>query len=71
MQASTFHVTRCNGEIDEEEGKERKYFPLSPLPTHLKIYGHLYTRGRILRLDELGKIFVIRLVIRILYYIIL
>lgn len=54
--------------LTRRRGRKENIFLCPPLPTHLKIYGHLYTRGRILRLDELGQIFVIRLVIRILYY---
>ena len=32
---------------------------------HFKINGRFYARGRIIRLDELGQTFVIRLVIRL------
>ena len=38
---------------------------LSTCPSGTLPYGCLYPRGRIIRLDELGQTFVIRLVIRL------
>ena len=48
------HATEFENEINEQP------------PTNLyKLIGRFYTRGRIIRLDELGPTFVVRLVIRL------